>query len=121
MPYLLVRHKITDYQHWKSAFDQHGATRKASGSKRGVLLRNIQDPNELVIIVEFEDLSQARQFAHSDDLQKKMREAGVIDQPNIYFLEEIEDIPVLSRNLLQCSYAIKASTCTFTGECPRVS
>ncbi|CAG0952353.1 hypothetical protein METP3_00289 [Methanosarcinales archaeon] len=33
MTYLLVRHKDKDYTKWKTVFDEHSATRKASGSK----------------------------------------------------------------------------------------
>jgi hypothetical protein len=31
MPYLLISHKVEDYAKWKPVFDEHGATRKASG------------------------------------------------------------------------------------------
>ena len=34
MPYLLVRHKVTDYEQWRSAFDAHSLTRQANGSHR---------------------------------------------------------------------------------------
>ena len=36
MTYLLVRHKDKDYTKWKTVFDEHSATREASGSKGGV-------------------------------------------------------------------------------------
>ncbi len=45
MPYILVRHKVEDYAKWKPVFDEHGAARKAIGSKGGYLFRNIDDPN----------------------------------------------------------------------------
>ena len=45
MPYLLVRHKVEDYERWKPVFDHdHGATREQSGSKGGPILRNPDDP-----------------------------------------------------------------------------
>ena len=94
MPYLLVRHKVQDYAKWKPGFDEHGAVRKASSSKGGLLFRNADDPNELVILLEFEDLDRAREFARSDDLRDKMRQVGVVDQPYIYFLEEADRPPV---------------------------
>ena len=94
MPYLLVRHKVADYAKWKPFFDQHGATRKANGSQGGRLLRNANDPNELVVLFEWDDLEKARQFAQSNDLREIMQRAGVVDQPDIYFLEEVEHVPV---------------------------
>ena len=86
MSYMLIRHKVQDYGKWKVAFDAHGATRKASGSKGGRLLRNAKDPNELVILFEWDDVKKARQFAESDDLRKAMQGAGVIGKPDIHFL-----------------------------------
>jgi heme-degrading monooxygenase HmoA len=90
MAYLLVRHKIEDYAKWKAAFDAHGATRKASGSRGGYLYRNANDPNEMIILLEWDDLSRAQQFAQSDDLREAMQRAGVVDRPDVYFLEQVE-------------------------------
>jgi heme-degrading monooxygenase HmoA len=93
MPYLLVRHKVEDYDSWKPVFDHdHGATREQWGSKGGRILRNAEDPNELVILLEWDSLENARQFAIADDLREAMQRAGVADQPDIYFLEEIEQV-----------------------------
>lgn len=90
MPYLLVRHKVKDYAKWKSVFDEHGATRKASGSKAGRIFRNADDSSEVVILLEWDDLKRARQFAGSEDLRKAMERAGVSAKPDVYFLEEVE-------------------------------
>ena len=88
MPYILVRAKFEDYAKWKPVFDEHGATRKASGSKGGYVFRNADDPNELVVLLEWDDLAKARQFAQSDDLRAAMQRAGLTDRPDVYFLDE---------------------------------
>jgi heme-degrading monooxygenase HmoA len=90
MPYVLIRHKVEDCKRWKPAFDAHGTTRKASGSKGGRLLRIAEDPNEVVILLEWDNLQKARQFAQSDDLRNTMQRAGVVGKPEVYFLEELE-------------------------------
>ncbi len=90
MPYLIVRHKVQDYARWKPIFDEHAATRKAAGSKGGQLLRNSNDPNELVVILEWDDLEKARQFVQSHDMREIMQRAGIVDQPDMYFLDEVE-------------------------------
>lgn len=92
MPHLLVRHKIAEYEKWKSEFDKHGATRQAKGSKQGRLFRNANDPNELLILMEWDKMDRAREFAQSDDLRQAMDRAGVADKPDVYFLEEVEKI-----------------------------
>jgi quinol monooxygenase YgiN len=94
MPYLLVRHKVQDYAKWKPGFDAHGTTRQANGCRGGQLFRNASDPNELVILFEWDDLEKARRFAQSEDLRETMQRVGVADQPDIYFLEEVEHVPV---------------------------
>jgi hypothetical protein len=90
MPYMVVRHKVMDYAKWKPIYDQHAATRKASGSKKAHLFCNADNPNEIIILFEWDDLGKARSFAQSDDLVKTMQKAGVSDKPDIYFFEEIE-------------------------------
>jgi heme-degrading monooxygenase HmoA len=93
IPYLLVRHKVEDYQRWKAVFDHdHGATRERSGSKGGWILRNAEDPNELLILLEWDSLENAQRFANADDLREAMQRAGVADQPDVYFLEEVEQL-----------------------------
>ncbi len=87
MPYLLIRHKVEDYDRWKQAFDDHASLRQAAGSKGGYLFRNADNPNEIVLIVEMEDLERARQFVGSDDLRQAMQQAGVTGPPEIQFLE----------------------------------
>ncbi len=90
MVQFLIRHKVKDYGKWKPVFDEHAAKRKASGSKGGRLFRSEKDPNEVVILFEWEDLSKARQFAESEDLRKAMERAGVMGKPDLNFLNEIE-------------------------------
>ena len=90
MTYLLVRAKFEEFAKWKPIFDEHGAARKASGSKGGYLFRNANDPNELIVLFEWDNLEKARQFAQSDDLRERMQQAGLMDRPDVYFLEEVE-------------------------------
>ncbi len=90
MPYLLIRHKVRDFATWKPVFDEHGSTRRASGSKGGYLFRNASDLNEVVMLFEWADLNKARQFTQSEDLRKTMERAGVTDRPDIYFLEQVD-------------------------------
>jgi len=92
MPYLLVRHKVTDIATWKPAFDEHSATRQASGSRGGLLLRNADDRSEVILLFEWDDLGKARQFAQSDDLGQVMQRAGVADRPDVYFLDQAERV-----------------------------
>jgi hypothetical protein len=89
MPWILVRHKVQDLTKAKAAFDEHGASRKAIGSKGGHFFRNIDDPNEVVILLRGVDLEKAREFTQSEDLRESMKKAGVIDKPDVCYLDEV--------------------------------
>ncbi len=84
--YLLVRHKVRDFKIWKVGYDAHRPKRDEAGLTEKYLLRSADDPNEVVALFEAEDLSRAKAFATSADLREKMQELGVVDKPDIYFL-----------------------------------
>ena len=90
MPYLFVRHKVEDYARWKSAFDDFTATRKAAGEKSYQLCRIVDDPNNIVVMNEWDNVDNLRKFMQSPELQEAMQRAGVSEQPEIHILEEIE-------------------------------
>ena len=92
MVQLLIRHKVKDFAKWKPVFDEHAAKRKANGSKGGRLFHSAKDPNEVVILFDWEDVGKARQFAESQELRQAMERAGVVGKPDLYFLEEVEKV-----------------------------
>jgi quinol monooxygenase YgiN len=86
----MIRHKVKNYAKWKPIFDSHSEKRKASGSRNYRILHSVDDVNNLVLLFEWDNLENARQFIQSEDLHKTMQEAGVLDQPDIYYLKEGE-------------------------------
>jgi len=88
MPSLVIRHKVADYAAWKPLFDAHAATRRAHGSLGGRVFRNAADPNEILALIEWDNLDRARLFGQSDDLREAMARSGVVDEPDLWFLEE---------------------------------
>ena len=93
LTYVLVIHRVEDYSKWKPIYDEDGDTRKAKGSKGAFVFRNTNDPNHLVVMTDWENLEKAKNFAESEDLKITMQKAGVIGQPAVYYLEEIERTP----------------------------
>jgi hypothetical protein len=43
----------------------------------------------MVILMDYKDLKMAKAFGASADLKKTMETAGVVDQPTIFFVEQI--------------------------------
>ena len=50
MTYVLVMHKVEDYDKWKSSYDDFGAMRKAYGSKGAFIFHNSNDPKHMVVM-----------------------------------------------------------------------
>ena len=88
MPSLLMRHRVADYPAWKAAFDEHEITRHANGSQGGRLFRDVADPNEILVLLEWDDLERARLFVDSDDLKEGLIRSGVAGATDIWFLED---------------------------------
>ena len=87
MPSLLIRHHVADYDAWKAVFDEHELTRRANGSQGGRLFHSSSDPNEVLLLLEWDDLERARLFAQSDDLREELKQTDVTDDPDLWFLE----------------------------------
>ena len=93
MPYLLIRQTVEDYAKFKSLYDEGVARREEATSKGGDLFHNVDNPNEIVSLFEFEDLGKARQFA--EYLRGVMQRGDLhVDETDFYFLEKIERTPV---------------------------
>lgn len=52
-----------------------------------MVFRNANDPNEVLVLLEWDGLERAQQFMNNDALRKIMERAGVVDQPSVYFLD----------------------------------
>lgn len=91
MPYILIEHTVEAYESWKPYFDDHAETRAESGSLGGQLFHIEGDPEQVVILFEWETAEQAHEFVESEDLHERMDAAGVVGEPRIQFLEQLED------------------------------
>ena len=89
MAFMLVRSKVRDFKTWKPAYDAHQPVRLDAGLTEKYLLRSADDANEIVILFEVQDSAGSQSseaFTASADLRERMQESGVIDKPDIYFL-----------------------------------
>ena len=87
MAYMLIRHKVADYTKWKPMYEAHQSARDAAGLRDRLILRGIDNPNEIVILFEIGDVAKARAFAASPSLKTAMEKAGVVDRPDLLFLQ----------------------------------
>ena len=88
MVYIHVRHRVEDYARWREGYDNHAPARQAGGATdEADVMRNVDDPNEITIILGWSDLKKARAFTQSASLKEAMQKAGVTSPPEVRFLE----------------------------------
>jgi hypothetical protein len=90
MPSLRIEHRVPDFEGWKQAFDSDPADRRGSGVRRYRVLRSVEDPNFVMIDLEFDSLAEA------EGLLNKMRQIwrgpgkAVMMDPRAHIAETVE-------------------------------
>jgi hypothetical protein len=59
MPTLRIQHSVPDFEGWKRAFDSDPADRKGSGVRRYTVSRSVDDPNFVMIDLDFDSITDA--------------------------------------------------------------
>lgn len=89
MTYLLVQHKVVDFDKWYSVFKSHAEAQRKAGLKDLQLLRDAEDPNIIVCFFKIDDMEKAKAFTESRHSHEAQKESGVIGEPEILLLDEI--------------------------------
>ena len=88
MIYLFFKHRIVDYARWREEFDCHLSARQAGGATAECLVfRDMDNPQEVIVILGWRDLVQARLFIKSISWQMAVQQMGVVHGLQVRFLE----------------------------------
>lgn len=85
---MMVRHAVKDYGKWRPAFDADIGRQTAAGLSNPRVYRSADGGNDIVIKWDVEDEGRVRAFLASPDLAEKMKQAGVVDGPDVFFQKE---------------------------------
>lgn len=91
MPALLIRHAVTDFDRWRTVFQEDEVTRRSAGARSEIVFRSANDPEEVWLVLQWDDLFRARLFARSDDLVDTLTRAGVTQRPDIWYLDDVDE------------------------------
>jgi hypothetical protein len=90
---LLVQHRVREFASWKPIFDEQGSIiRIRHGATRHWLYRSLDDPNDVVVSIEFPEEERARSFVADPALREEMEQAGVQGQPTVTLCEEVDAV-----------------------------
>jgi hypothetical protein len=89
MPHVLVHVTVKDQATWKKGFEQAGPFRKSFGSMGVTAYAKADDPNEIFIVGEYQDLDKARQMFQSQEFRDATQAAGLTKPAEVTFLAEV--------------------------------
>lgn len=93
MPTLQLEHEIKDFAMWKAAFDRDPIGRRGLGVRRHRVFRPLDDPNYVVVELEFDTVSAAQRCGEAlRDLWASSRDApALIGSPRVRIVDVVED------------------------------
>jgi hypothetical protein len=87
---LQIEHKVPNFDGWKKAFENDPIDRKKSGVRHYNISRPVDDPNYVIIDLEFDNLNQAEDtLAALRRLWNKV-EGEIIFSPQARIIERIQ-------------------------------
>jgi len=84
MATLAVQLTIGDYAKWRPVFDKHRQLRTKAGMRSEHVYRNADNPKEIIIWFDVEDIAKARAGIASQEIKNAMQEAGVVGPPRVH-------------------------------------
>ncbi len=82
-----VSHAIENYERWKKIFDEDEPIRAEAGLELRAISTNADDPNMVNIMFATNDIDKAKEVINSEELKKRMTEAGVRSEPEFTVLK----------------------------------
>lgn len=82
---LVVMHKVANFDKWLPVFEGDDSMQLANGLTRNIVARGIDDPSMVLIGFKMADYDKAKAMGSSKELEAKMKSAGVISEPKMYY------------------------------------
>jgi heme-degrading monooxygenase HmoA len=89
MAYVLIEHLVEDYETFQKSYLDDAERRGRYGSLGGTMFRSVDDPDKVIIVLEWDDLEGAREWAASPERHEAMQRAGSIGTPRITVMEHV--------------------------------
>ena len=84
--WVVITHKVKDYDTWLKTFDAEGPTTRASfGLIDVALAQSVDDPKLVQVVFDIKDMAKAKARMSDPALKKLMTDAGVEGPPTIEF------------------------------------
>ena len=92
MAFSILRITVRDYEIWLSFMEGFGDMRAAAGCAAVKVYRSADDGNEVMLVLEWADLEDARKFSESPALMAVMQKAGVVEASTTLYAEGVLEL-----------------------------
>ena len=69
MAYVLIEHRVGDFEIFKKVYLDDAGRRGRLGSRGGLVFRVADDPDNVIVMLEWDSVERARDFAGSLELE----------------------------------------------------
>jgi len=87
---LRIQHPVPNYETWKKAFDSDPVGRQKSGVRRYQILRAVDDPNFVMIDLEFDSPAQAEALLAAMRVVWGNVQGTIMSKPEARIAEAVE-------------------------------
>ncbi len=88
-----VSHEVQDYDNWKKIFDEDNHIRVKANLELRAISTSADNPLMVNILFATDDIERAKEVINSDELKKRMTEAGVKTEPSFAVFRVPEATP----------------------------
>jgi quinol monooxygenase YgiN len=90
LPGIIVMHEVQDYDAWRVFYDELDDFRQASGIVGHAVSREYDDPNQVIVYHQAEEVDALRDFVESTELKEAMERAGVVGEPEVHYIQVVD-------------------------------
>jgi heme-degrading monooxygenase HmoA len=94
MAYVLIEHRVGDFETFRQVYLDDAERRERLGSQGGVVFRVADDPDNVIVMLRWDSMEHARDFAGSLELEQAMEwSTSNVATPRVTVLDEAMDTP----------------------------
>ncbi len=91
MAILQIEHPVRDFDAWKEVFDSDPVGREGGGVRRYRIARPTDDPDYVVVDLEFDTVGEAEAFRDAlRNLWRRVEAEGLVESPQARIVEAVE-------------------------------
>jgi len=94
MAYVLIEHRVGDFETFKKVYLDDAGRRGRLGSRGGRVFRLADDPGNVIVMLEWDSVEHAREFAGSLELEQAMEwSTSNVSTPRVTVLDMALESP----------------------------